>query len=134
MDIVSKEKRSEMMSRIRGKDTVPEKQIRSLLHQQGYRFRVHVKHLPGKPDIVLPKYRTVVLVHGCFWHRHSGCKFAYQPKSRKEFWQKKFQDNIERDKREQKALQSLGWKVIVIWECELEDLKKIVNKIARLLR
>ncbi len=134
MDIVSKEKRSEMMSRIRGKDTVPEKQVRALLHRMGYRFRLYVKNLPGQPDIVLPKYRTVILVHGCFWHRHLGCKYAYQPKSRKEFWQKKFQENIERDKQKEKALQFLGWKVIIIWECELEDPKKIEKKLKRLIK
>lgn len=100
----------------------------------GYRFRLYVKNLPGQPDIVLPKYRTVILVHGCFWHRHLGCKYAYQPKSRKEFWQKKFQENIERDKQKEKALQFLGWKVIIIWECELEDPKKIEKKLKRLIK
>jgi len=97
----------------------------------GYRFRLHRRDLPGNPDIVLPKHHAVVLVHGCFWHRHKGCKFAYNPKSRVEFWQKKFKDNVERDKRNRKALLKDGWKVVVVWECELRDLDKLVLKLAR---
>lgn len=123
-----------MMSRIRGKDTGPEKKVRSLLHRMGYRFRLHPKNLPGKPDIVLPKYRTVIFVHGCFWHRHRGCKYAYTPKSRKEFWQKKFQENIERDKRENKALKSLRWKVIIVWACELEIPASLTKKFRRMIK
>ena len=98
-DILSKERRSWNMSRIRGSDTKPELLVRSLLHRMGYRFRLHRKDLPGRPDIVLPKYRTVIFVHGCFWHRHKGCKYAYTPKSRTDFWQNKFQGTVERDKR-----------------------------------
>lgn len=121
MDSISEEHRSWNMSRIRSKDTKPEIMVRSLLHRKGYRFRLHSKDLPGKPDIVLRKYKTAVFVHGCYWHRHSGCKFAYEPKSRVEFWTAKFHDNVERDKRNRNALEALGWRVLVIWECEVAD-------------
>jgi DNA mismatch endonuclease (patch repair protein) len=129
MDIISKEKRSWNMSRIRSKDTKPEKIVRFLLHRMGYRFRLHVNNLPGKPDIVLPKYRTVIFVHGCFWHRHKGCKYAYTPKSRIEFWEKKFADNIERFKSVKKELINKSWKVIVIWECETKFDKELESKL-----
>ena len=119
------------MSRIRGKDTKPEIAVRSILHRTGYRFRLHRRDLPGNPDIVLPKYHTVILVHGCFWHRHRGCKYAYTPKSRVDFWQKKFTENVERDKRNRKALRQEGWKVVVVWECELRDPDKLVLRLAR---
>ena len=119
------------MSRIRGKDTKPEIAVRSILHRMGYRFRLHRRDLPGKPDIVLPKHRTVVLVHGCFWHRHRGCKYAYTPKSRVQFWQKKFDENVERDRRNRKDLRKEGWKVIVVWECEVRDPDKLVVRLAR---
>jgi len=125
-DSLSKEKRSWNMSRIRSKDTKPEKIVRSLLHRMGYRFRLHVKSLPGKPDIVLPKYKTVIFVHGCFWHRHNGCKYAYTPQSRVDFWNKKFADNIERFKAVKKTLTKLGWKVVIIWECQLDAAEKII--------
>lgn len=134
MDIVTKEKRSEMMSRIRGKDTRPEKQVRSMLHGLGYRFRIHRRDLPGNPDIVLPKYRTVVFVHGCFWHQHRGCKYAYKPKSRVEFWQKKFRENVERDKLKTKTLKKLGWRVVVVWECELQSREKLAKKLVQRIR
>ena len=119
------------MSRIRGKDTKPEVAVRSLLHCMGYRFRLHKRDLPGNPDIVLPKHRTVVLVHGCFWHRHARCKYAYTPKSRVEFWQKKFAENIKRDTRTRKALRREGWKVIVVWQCELRDQDALAMRLAR---
>ena len=119
-DSLSKNRRSWNMSRIRGRDTKPELRVRSVLHRAGYRFRLHTRNLPGRPDIVLPKYRTVVFVHGCFWHRHEGCKFAYNPKSRKKFWEKKFRENTERDRRCARQLQRLGWRVIAIWECRAE--------------
>lgn len=108
------------MSRIRGRDTAPEKQVRSALHRAGYRFRLHRRDLPGRPDVLLPKYRTVVFVHGCFWHRHKGCRHAYAPKSRVAFWQEKFRGNIERDRRNVRELRRLGWKVVTVWECEAE--------------
>ena len=112
------------MSRIRGKDTKPERIVRSLLHRMGYRFTVNGpknRKLPGRPDIVLPKYRTVVFVHGCYWHRHEGCRLAYNPKSRVEFWEKKFADNVARDERNEIRLKEAGWKVVVVWECEIRS-------------
>ena len=133
MDSISEEHRSWNMSRIRSKDTKPEIMVRSLLHRKGYRFRMHCKNLPGKPDIVLPKYRTAVFVHGCYWHRHPGCKFAYEPKSRVEFWTAKFVDNVERDKRNQDALVALGWRVLVIWECEVADQARLDALVSKLI-
>ncbi len=118
MDRLTKQHRSWNMSRIRGKDTKPEMRVRSLLHRMGFRFRLHRKDLPGKPDIVLPAYHTVIFVHGCFWHRHPGCRFAYTPKSRVEFWQTKFRRNVERHQEVTAELEELGWRVVVIWECE----------------
>ena len=121
MDRISKARRSWNMSRIRSGNTGPERIVRSMLHCMGYRFRLHVKDLPGKPDIVLPKYRTIIFVHGCFWHRHPACKYAYTPKSRKMFWNTKFRANVARDAEVRNRLAKLGWKVIVVWECELRE-------------
>ena len=129
MDIISKKKRSWNMSRIRGKNTKPELYVRSLLHRLGYRFRIHSQTLPGRPDVVLTKYGTVIFVHGCFWHRHRNCKYAYTPKSRAAFWQKKFNENVERDTKARRALMKLGWNVITIWECEVPNSKIIEKKI-----
>lgn len=122
MDIYDKAKRSWNMSRIKGKDTKPELLVRSWLHRHGFRFRLHVKSLPGTPDIVLPKYRTVIEVRGCYWHRHPGCKFAYTPKSNLDFWNAKFSENMKRDVSTDKTLNELGWRVIIIWECEVKHL------------
>ena len=133
-DRLSKEHRSWNMSRIRGKNTKPEKLVRSLLHRMGYRFRLHRRDLPGKPDIVLPKYKTVIFVHGCFWHRHRGCKLAYTPRSRIEFWQKKFRSNVARDKKVQHALKAKGWRVIVVWECQPENSALLQERLSRVLR
>ena len=124
MDKISKDRRSWNMSRIRSTHSKPEIAVRSMLHRLGYRFRLHRNDLPGRPDVVLPKYRTVVFIHGCFWHRHRGCKLAYTPKTRVEFWMRKLDGNMMRDVSVQKALISLGWKVIVIWECQLKAEKK----------
>ena len=121
MDSLSRGHRSWNMSRIKSRDTSPELKVRSILHSSGYRFRLHRKDLPGKPDIVLPKYRTVIFVHGCFWHRHLDCKYAYTPKSNIEFWEKKFTANIQRDLRSKKLLQEQGWTVIVVWECQVNN-------------
>ncbi len=118
-DTISKERRSWNMSRIRSKDTAPEIAVRSMLHRAGYRFRLHVKDLPGKPDIVLPKYKTVIFVHGCFWHRHKGCKYATTPSTHKKYWLKKFDRNTANDKKHQRELKMLGWKVVTIWVCQL---------------
>ncbi len=120
MDRLTPEKRSWNMSRIKSKDTTPERIVRSFLHRNGFRFRLHVKNLPGKPDIVLSKYKTVIEVRGCFWHRHNGCKDATMPSTHTEFWQKKFAENVVRDQRSEQALKELGWQVIIIWECEVE--------------
>ncbi|MCX5807225.1 MAG: very short patch repair endonuclease [Proteobacteria bacterium] len=120
VDSLTREKRSWNMSRIKSGDTKPEKVVRSLLHLMGYRYRLHCKDLPGKPDIMLPKYKTVIFVHGCFWHRHSGCKNATTPKTNTEFWEKKFFGNIVRDRQKQSDLELLGWNVIIVWECETE--------------
>jgi len=119
-DRLSRERRSWNMSRIRSKDTKPEILMRSLLHKAGYRFRLHRKDLPGNPDIVLPKYRTVIFVNGCFWHRHNGCPEASVPKTRAAFWEAKFRNTVERDRQNTKKLEALGWRVVTVWECELE--------------
>jgi DNA mismatch endonuclease, patch repair protein len=116
-DIVSPEKRSEMMSGIRGKDTKPEIIVRRLLHRLGYRFRLHRKDLPGRPDVVLPKWRTVIFVNGCYWHGHEDCHLFRSPKTRTEFWTNKIEGNRARDQRNHAALRDAGWKVVVIWEC-----------------
>lgn len=128
------EHRSWNMSRISGKNTSPEKKLRSLLFAAGYRFRLHAKDLPGKPDIIFRRKKTVIFVHGCFWHRHPGCKLATTPKSNSDFWQEKFQRNVERDKQHVASLRSAGWKVGTIWECELEkNPDKCVAEIKRML-
>lgn len=117
------------MSRIRGHNTAPERLVRSLLHRLGLRFRLHRRDLPGRPDIVLPRFATVVFVHGCFWHRHANCKFAYTPKSRLDFWQSKFRENMERDARVQKLLRDGGWRVITVWECETAHEAKLRSRL-----
>lgn len=133
MDSISKEKRSWNMSRIRSKDTRPEKTVRSLLHNMGYRFRLHAKYLPGTPDLVLPKYKTVLFVHGCFWHRHPGCKYAYTPKTRLEFWNNKFEKNITNNEKAIIELNNKGWRVLIIWECETFDQEDLKIKLSKLL-
>ena len=128
-DKISASQRSRIMSRIKSKDTAPEIVVRKYLHGLGYRFRLHDKNLPGKPDIVLKKHRTAIQVRGCFWHQH-GCKFSNSPKSNKSYWLPKLMKNKERDKKNDRRIKSLGWKLIVIWECKLSDkLKKnlIIN-------
>jgi DNA mismatch endonuclease (patch repair protein) len=120
-DVHSPEQRSFNMSRIKGRDTKPELLLRSALHRSGYRFRKNVPNLPGKPDIVLPRYRTAIFVHGCFWHRHENCRYATSPGSNKEFWQAKFLGTVKRDKAKRLALEADGWKVLTVWECELKS-------------
>lgn len=123
------------MSRIKGRDTGPEMRLRSLLHRAGFRFRLHPKELSGKPDIVLPKYHAVIFVHGCFWHRHDGCRNATTPSTRTDFWQAKFDGNVERDKRNRAALETAGWTVITVWECELKvDADRIVQQLSTKMR
>ena len=109
------------MARVRGKDTAPELRVRRIAHRMGLRFRLHRRDLPGTPDLVFPKHRLAVFVHGCFWHRHPGCGRASTPSTRPEFWQAKFDGNVERDRRRQAELIALGWTVLVLWECELKD-------------
>lgn len=128
-DIVDSERRSENMSRIKGRDTAPELAVRRIAHGLGFRFRLHRKDIPGCPDLVFPKYRLAVFVHGCFWHRHDGCQYTYMPKSRTAFWTKKFGQNVARDYRNGKALQELGWQVLVIWECETWNKEKVKQRL-----
>ena len=120
-DRITAEHRSWNMSRIRGKDTKPEIVLRSLLHRAGFRYRLHVKKLPGKPDLVLPKHKTVIFVNGCFWHRHQGCRKATTPKTNTAFWAKKFEKTVERDACKKSELIESGWRVVTVWECELEN-------------
>ena len=129
MDRLTPEKRSWNMSRIKSKDTTPERIVRSFLHRNGFRFRLHVKDLPGKPDIVLPKYKTVIEVRGCYWHRHEGCKDATTPSTNTEFWKNKFAATVARDKRTEQELKASGWKLIVLWECEIinKTFPKLLN-------
>ena len=135
MDTLSPEKRSWNMSRIRAKNTKPELAVRSMLHRLGYRFRIADKKLPGKPDIVLPRYMAVVFVHGCFWHRHPGCKYAYTPKSRCEFWSRKFEANVLRDETNLSHLKKAGWLPIVVWECEIKhDASTTVGRVSKTLQ
>ncbi len=119
------------MSRIRATNTKPELVVRSLLHGMGFRYRLHVRALPGCPDIVLPRWQCIILVHGCFWHRHQGCHLAYTPKSRKAFWNKKFEGNVYRDRNALTKLRHLGWRVLVVWECELQDHDRLTHRLLR---
>lgn len=132
VDVVDKATRSRMMASIRGKDTKPELLVRSYLHRNGLRYRLHVKELPGKPDLVLPKYRTAVFVHGCFWHRHSGCKYAVMPSNNKAFWEKKLEGNALRDKRNIALLRKSGWKCHTIWECQANSEKRLAGLLRKI--
>lgn len=135
MDIWSKEKRSEVMAKIRSENTKPEKLLRSWFYGNGLRFRIHRKDLPGKPDIVFSKYKTVIFVHGCFWHYHKDCREGRIPSTNSKFWEEKLSKNIQRDEKHQLKLKELGWKVIVVWECEInknlntESFKEILRTI-----
>lgn len=125
--------RSRNMRAVRGKNTAPEMRVRRLLHAMGYRFRLHRRDLPGTPDIVLPRHRTVIFVHGCFWHRHPGCKKATAPKSRVEFWAAKFERNVARDEVKERTLRERGWQVLVVWECETTSVEKLSAKLTSAL-
>ena len=114
---------------VKSKNTKPEKVVRSALFAMGKRFRIHIKELPGSPDVVLPRYKMVIFVHGCFWHRHPGCKFAYVPKTNKEFWSTKFRQNQERDVRNEMQLKKLGFHCVIIWECETKQPLLLQNKL-----
>ncbi len=133
MDTVTKEKRSAIMARVRGKDTLPEMRVRRLVTSLGYRYRLHRRSLPGCPDLVFPSRFRVIFVHGCFWHRHRKCEMARIPKSRVAFWTEKLEGNRKRDRRSLTALRKLGWRVLVVWECELADEIRLRSRIYEFL-
>lgn len=132
MDFVDKKTRSIMMAKIKSKNSKPELTVRSLLHSQGFRFRIHGKSLPGTPDIVLKKYKAVIFVHGCYWHRHENCRLASNPKQNQEYWTKKFNANVCRDGVTYFKLKQLGWRVVIIWECGIRDKKNLPTYIKTL--
>ncbi|MBO9320949.1 MAG: DNA mismatch endonuclease Vsr [Roseiflexus sp.] len=128
-DVFNPEERSRIMAKVRGENTSPERLVRSLIHKMGYRFRLNVKDLPGKPDIVLKKHKKVIFVHGCFWHQHEGCPHAARPSSNTEYWNKKLDRNMIRDREHMHKLEYLGWNVLIVWECETRDREKLVDKL-----
>ncbi|MGY2138725.1 very short patch repair endonuclease [Pseudomonas reactans] len=132
-DIVTHEQRSQNMSRIKGKNTKPEMIVRSACHDLGFRYRLHRKDLPGTPDLVFPKHRLCLFVHGCFWHSHPGCKYAYTPKSRLDFWLPKLAKNVERDMKTKRALEVSGWRVSIIWECRTKNRDTLRAEIRKLI-
>jgi DNA mismatch endonuclease (patch repair protein) len=131
-DALSLEQRRQLMAKVHGKDTAIEKKVRSYLHEKGYRFRKHVAGLPGSPDIVLPKYKAVIFVHGCFWHGHSGCRKSRLPTTRHDFWEEKRRANLERDARKISELTGSGWRVAIIWQCALEKPTTLSNTMSTL--
>ena len=133
-DIYTKLKRSQIMSKISGKETKPELLVRKYLFSQGFRFRKNVKNLPGSPDIVLPKYKAVIFVHGCFWHGHEGCKRSKLPETNKEFWKNKISATKDRDIRNVAKLEKMGWKVIIIWQCSLKNNELYINRMSELIK
>lgn len=133
VDRLAPDRRSWLMSRVGAKNTTPELAVRRSLHRLGFRFRLHRRDLPGIPDIVLPRLRTVILVHGCFWHRHTKCKKASMPKSRTDFWRDKFRRNVLRDRKAKTALEQIGWKVIIVWECQTKDNQDLTNRLTAAL-
>ena len=133
MDTLTPTERSEMMRRVRGKDTKPEIQVRRLLHRLGYRYRLHARELPGIPDIVFRPRKSAIFVHGCFWHRHQGCKMARMPKSRVDYWASKLEANKSRDVRHQEELDRLGWRVLIVWECETGDADALAGRLTAFL-
>lgn len=133
-DKISPEQRSRNMAAIKSSNTKPEIAVRKLLHARGFRFRLHRKDLPGRPDIVLPRYKTVVFVNGCFWHQHEGCRIASKPRSQQEYWHSKLARNVARDKINFTALTELGWQVIVVWECDLRDANAVAERLQKSLQ
>ncbi|HUU09426.1 MAG TPA: very short patch repair endonuclease [Phycisphaerae bacterium] len=132
-DVLTDEQRRYCMSRIKGKDTKPEMVVRRLVHALGYRFRLHRRDLPGCPDLVLPRHRKVIFVHGCFWHRHR-CRYGRpMPATRRQFWKKKFEGNKQRDARNRRALRRLGWDVLVVWECQTRKPDKLIDRLVAFL-
>lgn len=134
VDTLTIAERSRLMAKIKGKDTAPERMVRSMLHRAGYRFRLRVATLPGRPDIVLPCHRAVVFVHGCFWHRHKGCGKTRTPKSHKRYWVDKFTRNIANDRKHLRQLRFQGWRVVVVWECQLEHPDKVLAHLINSLK
>ncbi len=132
-DVFSPEQRSEIMAKVRSQDTKPEVLVRSLIHRMGFRFRLHNKHLPGNPDIVLPRHKKIVFVHGCFWHQHEGCPHAARPASNIAYWNKKLDGNVRRDKANLEKLAALGWSVLVIWECETRNREQLILRLQEFL-
>ena len=132
-DHVNRGKRSLIMAAVHSKDTKPELAVRSLVHALGYRYRLHVASLPGKPDLVFPGRRKIIFVHGCFWHRHARCRYATSPKTRPEFWQEKFRTNVARDRRTRQELKKLGWSILTVWQCELKKRLKVEVRIDEFL-
>jgi DNA mismatch endonuclease (patch repair protein) len=132
-DIMSKAQRSRLMSKIKGKNTLPELTLRQLIHAAGLRYRVHVKGLPGKPDIVFASRKKAIFVHGCFWHRHVDCKLAAVPQTNPDFWQTKFRQNVQRDRRNLDQLRNAGWGVLTVWECEMEQPAQVLRRVMRFL-
>lgn len=132
MDIITPAQRSILMSRIRGKDTGPELTVRRLLYRLGYRYRLHARDLPGRPDIVFKSRRNIIFVHGCFWHRHD-CGLAYSPKTRRKFWERKFNSNVTRDRFVQRTLRSAGWRVLIIWECQINRQSILTKRLVKFL-
>jgi DNA mismatch endonuclease (patch repair protein) len=132
-DVFSKEKRSWIMSRVKGRDTKPEMLVRSFVHRMGFRFRVHRRELPGNPDIVLPRHGKAIFVHGCFWHGHKRCSRTKRPTTNKKFWNKKLDGNIERDKRFRRELRRMGWKVLALWQCDTRNPEELLEKLEKFL-
>lgn len=134
IDVVDTVTRSRMMAGILGKDTKPELTVRRYLHMYGYRYRLHRKDLPGKPDLVLSKYKLVIFVHGCFWHRHQGCMYAVTPHNRRDFWEEKLNGNFLRDQKQISKLRAEGWRVLVVWECALKHLLCEIDILQKMIR
>lgn len=133
MDVLTTEQRQRCMSSIRGKNSTSEILVRRLVYSLGYRYRLHFKGLPGRPDLVFPGQRKVIFVHGCFWHRHQCKKGQSLPAKNREFWQKKLSDNVERDRRNYEALHQIGWQTLVVWECEIKNVKRLREQLIRYL-
>ena len=132
-DVFTPEERSRIMAKVKGANTTPEKTVRSLIHRMGYRFRLHVKELPGKPDIVLPRHKKIILIHGCFWHQHEGCSQAARPTSNTDYWNKKLDRNMIRDNGNMQRLEYLGWDVLVLWECEIKNQDLLLERLTSFL-
>jgi len=133
MDVFSKEKRSWVMQQVKDRNTKPERVVRSLLHRLGYRFRLCPKHLPGKPDIVLPRHHRIIFVHSCFWHQHQGCARSSRPSTNTEFWNAKLDGNVKRDRTKREALEKLGWRVLTLWECQVEKAEVLAEVLSGFL-